>query len=94
MGGIVIYNYRRCKIEILGELLDLSKEAVNKTKILYNCNLSHSQLNRYLSDLLDNDFLEEMYIDDNGTSYKLYKSTDKGLMLLDDINKVLSYFKY
>ena len=80
-------------MEILSELLSLSKEGVNKTKFLYNCNLSFSQLNRYLSELLNHNFLEEKYVNDNGSSYRLYKSTSKGLMLLEYINKVLSYFE-
>ena len=79
-------------MEIMSELISLSVEGVKKTHLLYNCNLSHSQLTRYLDLLLDNDVLKEVDSLENGTSYRLFKSTEKGLMLLDDLTKVLSYF--
>jgi predicted transcriptional regulator len=80
-------------MEIMNELLSLSVDGVKKTKLLYNCNLSHSQLNRYLSFLMENDVLRELVVNDNGNFFKLYKPTDKGLELLDDLKKVLSYFE-
>ena len=80
-------------MEIMRQLLSLSVEGSKKTHLLYNCNLSYSQLNSYLDLLIKNDVLEEIDSYENGSIFRKFKPTEKGLMLLDDINKVLSYFE-
>ena len=85
-------NCRRCRMEIMNELISLSVEGVKKTHLLYKCNLSYSQLTRYLDLLLENDVLTMIDSNENGTLYRKYMSTEKGLLLLEDLNKVLSYF--
>jgi predicted transcriptional regulator len=65
-----------------------------KTEILYQCNLSFTQCNSYLSFLLEKDVLEEKTIVNYTKSRdKYFKTTEKGHTLLDDINKILFYFK-
>lgn len=56
---------------ILGE----ARKGARKTRIMYNCNLSHRQLHAYLKLLLDMELLEP---NSNG-----YKATTKGLKFLD-----------
>ena len=77
-------------MEIMKELLLISENGAKKTQLLYQCNLSYSLLNDYLNYLLEKDFLEEQFISDNGTINKLYKSTKKGLNLLDDFKKIFN----
>ena len=65
-----------------------------KTEILYQCNLSFTQLNSYLTFLIDKDILEEKTMSNYENSRdKFYRTTEKGYTLLEDINKVLYYFK-
>ena len=86
-------NNRRSELEIISKILHLSKNGAKKTEILYQGNLSYSQLTSYLSYLVDNNILEVHEIYDNGNSGKKYKLTEKGNSLLIDINKTLSYFR-
>jgi predicted transcriptional regulator len=90
-GETEMFNNRRSEIEIVSEILTLSRDGVKKTTILYQNNLSYTQLQNYLPMLLDRKFLEEVTVEDNGNSYKYYKTTDNGLKLLEDIQKVISH---
>jgi len=86
-------NRRRSELDIISEILMLSRNGAKKTEILYQGNLSYSQLQGYLLFLLEKNILEEKIVDkDNGQS-KIYKITKKGDNLLEDINKTLSYFE-
>ena len=89
-----MFNKRRSGIEIIGEILSLSKGGARKTEIIYQCNLSFTQCINYLSFLLDKNILEEKIIVNNvGSKDKYFKTTDKGHTLLDEINKTLYYFR-
>jgi predicted transcriptional regulator len=90
-GETEMFNNRRSEIEIVSEILTLSRDGVKKTTILYQNNLSYTQLQNYLPFLLEKKFLEEITVEDNGNSYKSYKTTDNGLKLLEDIQKVISH---
>ena len=85
---------RRSEIEIIGEILDLSKDGAKKTEILYRSNMSFTQLQHYLSFLLEKHIIEENIIEnDNGKSSKIYINTEKGNELLEEINNLYSYFE-
>ena len=89
-----MFNSRRSEIEIIGEILKLSRKGARKTEILYQGNLSYTQLQNYLSFLVKKDILEEKVMRNNsGKSHGIYKTTNKGNDLLMYINKILSYFK-
>lgn len=87
-----MFNNRRSEIEIVGEILKISQKGARKTEILYQGNLSYTQIQSYLPFLVEKDILEENLVKDNGNSYKEYKVTKKGLNLLEDINRILSHF--
>lgn len=82
-------NNRRSEIEIISKILTLSRTGAKKTEILYRGNLSYSQMQNYLPFLIEKNILEEHHVQNNGSSSKLYKLTNKGLSLLEDIKKVL-----
>jgi predicted transcriptional regulator len=83
---------RRSEIEIISDILKLAYNGAKKTEILYQGNFSYSQLNSYLSFLISMEIIEENEINDNGITSKSYKTTDKGLILLKDAEKLLSHF--
>ena len=83
---------RRSEIEIITDILKLTNKGAKKTEILYQGNFSYAQLNSYLSFLIEMNIIEENEIINNGTTIRSYKTTDKGLVLLRDANKVLSHF--
>ena len=89
-----MFNKRRSEIQIIGQILDLSKNGAKKTEILYQNNMSFTQLQNYLSFLLEKDFIEESSVfTGNGVHSKVFINTDKGNELLGEINKILTYFK-
>lgn len=85
-------NRRRSELDIINEILQISNKGVNKTTILYRCNLSYTQLVKYLNFLLEKNILEEKTSNNNGYSKTLYTTTEKGKDFLKDINKTLCYF--
>ena len=76
-------NSRRSNIEIIGDILRLGK--TGKTGILYSCDLSYYQLQKYLSFLMAHGFLE-LYERDNPR--KRYRPTHSGEQLLNHIDTV------
>lgn len=89
-----MFNKRRCELQIIEDILNLSRTGAKKTEILYQSNMSFSQLKNYLSVLLENNIIEENIVTNNNGKYnKFYKTTQKGNNLLDDINKIMAYFE-
>ena len=84
-------NNRRSEIEIIGEILKLSSNGAKKTEILYQGNFSYAQLQKYLIFLLEKNILEENEIRNNGATTKFYKTTEKGLLFLEDVKRVLAH---
>jgi predicted transcriptional regulator len=82
-------NNRRSKLDIIAEILDLSKEGTKKTNILYKGNLSYTQIQSYLPFLIEKDMLEECLVKKKGKNHRYYKITSKGLNLLDAAQKTL-----
>lgn len=68
----------RGKFEIIGKILSLATDEVGKTTILYGANLNFERVNKYLNLLL-----REGLISAIGSSSPKYKTTEKGLELLD-----------
>jgi len=89
-----MFNRRRSEIQIIGKILDLSKSGAKKTEILYQSNMSFSQLESYLLNLIEKDIIEENIVENgNGTYNKIYVNTEKGNNLLNHINKIMTYFE-
>jgi len=86
-----LINNRRDELEILADILRLTKGGAKKTQILYRVNLSYSQLENYLSFLKEKNLLEEVETEE--TRGRIYKINDKGLKLLEGIENVFSYLK-
>jgi len=86
-------NNRRSRLEIINNILILSKNGAKKTEILYKGNFSYARLTAYLNYLINRDILEEKTINDNGSSYKYYIITQKGIDLLGNIDKTLSFLQ-
>ena len=88
--GENLINSRRSELEILADILRLSKEGAKKTKILYQVNLSYSQLKNYLTFLKERNFLDEICLENGG---RIYKTSERGLELLQNIDKIFSYLR-
>ena len=84
-------NNRRSKIEIINDILKLSANGAKKTELLYQGNFSFTQLQSYLSYLIEKNILEESEIQNNGGIIKYYKTTEKGLIFLEDVKKIITH---
>ena len=66
----------RSRTEIVSMILEIASQGTSKTKIMYKAYLSYSQLNRYLSFLIEDKLIEYK------PGLELYTLTEKGERLL------------
>lgn len=62
-------------MDILARMLEVAKEGSLKTQIMYKANLSFTQLNEYLTFLVQNDFVKVTFNEDGR---EIYVITEKG----------------
>ena len=75
---------RRDRLHIMAEIIEATKESQLKTRIMYNANLSFSQVNEYLSFLTKKGFLR-VHVE-NGK--KLYEATAKGNQYIENYREM------
>lgn len=80
---------RRDRLFIMAEILDVAREGVLKTQVMYRANLSFAQLNEYLSLLLELNLLAAVETPEK----TLYKTTDKGLRYLQSYREIRELLK-
>ncbi|MEM2179060.1 MAG: winged helix-turn-helix domain-containing protein [Candidatus Methanomethylicaceae archaeon] len=68
----------RNNIEIIANILEISKNGIKKTRIMYLAYLSFDLLKKYLNFLIDKNLLEYNSIE------KKYKTTNKGMEFLKE----------
>ena len=76
----------RGRTEIVSMILEIASQGTSKTKIMYKAYLSYSQLNRYLSFLIEDKLIEYK------PGLELYTLTEKGERLLHmykDLDKMI-----
>ena len=73
---------KRSDIDIMANILSVANKGTKKTRIMYRCNLSHSQLQVYLRILRDMGFLA-FHSKKEGAKLNYFKTTSKGLKFLD-----------
>ncbi len=75
---------KRGRLEIIYEILSICRKPTNKTSILYKCNLSYNQLQKYLSYLLSQNLLKSF----KGERKQFYQVTEKGKDFLDEYEQL------
>ncbi|MEM3578329.1 MAG: winged helix-turn-helix domain-containing protein [Candidatus Bathyarchaeia archaeon] len=78
---------RRSRVEVIIEILSEALDGVNKTRLMYRCNLNFGRFNRYLRELLDAGLLE-CVVSNPDAGVVLYRTTDKGRELLKILRRV------
>ncbi len=73
---------KRSDIDIMANILSEANTGTKKTRIMYRCNLSHSQLQVYLQILRDMEFLAS-HSKKECAKLNYFKTTSKGLKFLD-----------
>lgn len=79
---------RRDRHEIIAEILKTAKNGKIKTHIMYKAKLSYAQTNEYLSLLVDKGFLEPFTVKHKKIRKKLYRTTEKGIKLLENFESI------
>ena len=79
-------NQRRSNIEIIAEMLQIGENGAGKTKIMYNANLSYTQIQKYLGFLMSQGFIDKMEMGNPSVTYQV---TESGLKLLESINGLM-----
>jgi predicted transcriptional regulator len=79
-------NRRRSNIEIIAEMLKIGENGAGKTKIMYNANLSYSQIQKYLGYLISQGFIDKLELGNPSVTYQV---TESGLRLLSSISSVV-----
>lgn len=77
---------RRSNIEIIADMLKIGENGAGKTKIMYNANMSYSQIQKYLRFLVGQGFIDKVEVENTAVTYQL---TDSGSKLLDTINNLI-----
>jgi predicted transcriptional regulator len=87
--GASTSSRRRDKLYIVAEILEIVKEGVLKTQIMYRANLSFTQLNEYLRFMIRNELIEKSLLNDKD----IYKATEKGLNFLQRYREITELLK-
>jgi len=75
---------KRGRLEIIREILTISRKPAKKTFILYRCNLSYSQLQKYLNYIISRNLLTNSKND--GKTF--YIITEKGNEFLEEYERI------
>jgi predicted transcriptional regulator len=75
---------KRGRLEIVREILSISRKPAKKTSILYRCNLSYSQLQKYLEYLISRGLLNNST--NNGKT--VFTITEKGRAFLEEYERL------
>ncbi len=85
---------RRSNIEIIGDMLRIGANGTNgagKTEIMYSANMSYSQLQKYLSMLINQGFVDRLEV---GNPMVTYRVTERGSTLLRSIDTILDVLEF
>jgi len=80
---------RRDKLYIIAEILEIARDGVLKTQIMYRANLSFTQLNDYLKFMLKKELIEKVISNEK----EFYKATEKGINFLQRYREITELLK-
>ena len=75
---------RRCRLDIVADILNTSRGRVRKTHVMYRCSMSFTQMKRYLDAILK----AKLLIVENDGSDILFKISRKGRSFLKSYNSL------
>jgi predicted transcriptional regulator len=82
-------KFRRGKLAIIADILEIAKDGCKKIQIMYKANLSFTQLNEYLTSML----MQNLIVHIQGGEKEIYKTTEKGLDFLQRHNQLVNLLK-
>ncbi|MGQ9513446.1 MAG: winged helix-turn-helix domain-containing protein [Thermoproteota archaeon] len=85
--GVGVRRKNRTRVEIAASMLEIAKQGVRKTQLMYLGNLSFELLQKYLDALIKADLIEQ-HQDGNMITYR---TTQRGLQFLKDYQDLQKY---
>lgn len=82
---VEIKQKRRDQISIIANILESAREGARKTQIMYRANLSFSQLNEYITFLIDNGLIRQTTV----KGKEIYFATVKGVLFTQMYSELL-----
>jgi len=76
---------RRSRTEVIIDILLEALDGANKTRIMYRANLNFLRFNKYFGELVSQGLVE--LVNNPDESGLVYRTTDKGRVLLDVLKK-------
>ena len=76
-------NQKRSRLETMNVILNISVDGIKKTHIMYRANLSHQQLEKYLTILFDKELLA---IKEGG-----YTTTQRGYLFIRKFDELVNF---
>ena len=83
------YTKRRDQLSIIANILENAREGARKTQIMYRANLSFTQLNEYITFLLDTGLIRHHKVDGK----ERYFATVKGLIFAQMYSELLEMIR-
>jgi predicted transcriptional regulator len=83
------YTKRRDQLSIIANILDNAREGTRKTQIMYRANLSFTQLNEYITFLLDQGLIRQHKVKEK----EIYIATVKGVLFAQMYKELLDMIK-
>lgn len=83
------YTKRRDQLSIIANILDKAREGARKTQIMYAANLSFTQLNEYITFLLDQGLIRLHKVDKK----EIYIATVRGVLFAQMYTELLDMIK-
>ena len=82
-------NRRRSDIEIIADMLKIGENGAGKTRIMYNANMSYSQIEKYLTFLTNQGFVDKLKLGNPSVTYMVTENGQKLLGLINTIMEML-----
>ena len=86
-------NNRRSNIQIIGEMLRTGENGAGKTKIMYNNNLSYTQLQKYMRFLINRGFIAEVHVGNPKVTYQVTDTGSKLRRSIDNVTEILGWLE-
>ena len=83
----IAVSRRRSNIEIIADMLRVGENGAGKTEIMYNANMSYTQIQKYLDYLVKQGFVNKMNLDNTMVAYQV---TETGFKLLKAIDSLMA----
>lgn len=81
---------KRSRIDIISDILlsiQQKKGEIKPTHLMYKANLSHTQMNNYLDELMEKSFIQKIKVKDKD----FITITDKGYMFLQKLKEMKEF---